>query len=453
MIGCILQKTVLRFLPTLLPVIASSAVQGAEIEVKLGVEDIGQVEKIYEEWSDSVYERPDFLDEVDHLSDSDYQEWFEQEWREFVIENPELTGGSFDHENMFRFPYLPVRLENTVISITGPIEPGDQVTFERFAVEAVQHKEESGEVDNIVVNLSSIGGDFDAALEIAQTVRERGFTTFVERGETCLSACAIIFMAGFEFGDGVDVQANRRSRFIEWPARLGFHSPYIRDDSITFSDKALEVAPASVIRKLIDDNLDQFTRGRDAVRRMIEADPGAWSQDLLLRLLLEVGQDSFVEIQTVGDVLDWEVEITNIYDRRDLRENSRVYLPDDVIELERVYNFCYNSVPHSEATMLGWHWDPAESPIYLVEGHPPINVEEKPYGYRIQFAMEMVQDSGCVLYTNEEGYVLYYSRGGASSYWRSEDEFVNDQIQYIAPHADWRAFRRDRMVGDILGVD
>lgn len=47
-----------------------------------------------------------------------------------------------------------------------------------------------------ILKLDSVGGSVTAAMAIGHLVRDRGFTTVVERGKECLSACVLILAAG-----------------------------------------------------------------------------------------------------------------------------------------------------------------------------------------------------------------------------------------------------------------
>jgi len=48
------------------------------------------------------------------------------------------------------------------------------------------------------LKLDSLGGSVTAAMAIGHLVRDRGFTTVVDRGKECLSACVLILAAGAE---------------------------------------------------------------------------------------------------------------------------------------------------------------------------------------------------------------------------------------------------------------
>jgi hypothetical protein len=61
------------------------------------------------------------------------------------------------------------------------------------------------------VSLSGNGGDVDAAMEVGRVLRRLGVSTFVARGNQCLSSCVFAFMGG-----------DRRTV----AGRIGIHRPY-----------------------------------------------------------------------------------------------------------------------------------------------------------------------------------------------------------------------------------
>jgi hypothetical protein len=85
--------------------------------------------------------------------------------------------------------------------------------------------------------LRSGGGDLQEAVKIAQFVVSQGrpaIATVVEDGQTCASACAVIFLAGNESDPGRHAHPKR---FLHPRGRLLFHSSQL--DLRRFSDKEL----------------------------------------------------------------------------------------------------------------------------------------------------------------------------------------------------------------------
>jgi hypothetical protein len=75
------------------------------------------------------------------------------------------------------------------IEISGPINPADDVTFRE-----IQSKERFSQA---TVYLNSPGGMVDSAIRMGQAIRAAEWTTSVEAGDTCASACVIIWAGGF----------------------------------------------------------------------------------------------------------------------------------------------------------------------------------------------------------------------------------------------------------------
>ncbi|MEJ6708200.1 MAG: hypothetical protein QNK92_05200 [Amylibacter sp.] len=54
-----------------------------------------------------------------------------------------------------------------------------------------------------LILLNSVGGNVSGAIRFAQYVRENEMKTWIAKGQTCASACALVFLAGIQrFGEG-----------------------------------------------------------------------------------------------------------------------------------------------------------------------------------------------------------------------------------------------------------
>lgn len=97
--------------------------------------------------------------------------------------------------------------------------------------------------------LDSAGGSFHGALKIARHVAKLGLTTMIGDGMSCLSACAIIFMAGTDYYEG----QHSKSRYLDVGGRLGFHAPrLIGPDRAPFDREDFERAYVQAIRDVSD---------------------------------------------------------------------------------------------------------------------------------------------------------------------------------------------------------
>lgn len=99
----------------------------------------------------------------------------------------------------------PLRGGATLIMIEGEITVGDD---RRFSNAAARHT-------RAVVGLKSPGGAVDPALSIGRTIHRMGYATLVY-DSTCVSACALIWVAGAE-------------RFVTTSGKIGFHAIYTQD--------------------------------------------------------------------------------------------------------------------------------------------------------------------------------------------------------------------------------
>jgi len=92
------------------------------------------------------------------------------------------------------------------IAVSGEIEPGDDAEFRAISVKR----------EHVIVILESNGGALAPALEIGKIIRLLDLPTLVMDDSTCVSSCALIWIAG-------------TTRYLAPRARLGFHASY-RDD-------------------------------------------------------------------------------------------------------------------------------------------------------------------------------------------------------------------------------
>lgn len=94
-----------------------------------------------------------------------------------------------------------------MIRIEGNIVSGD---LERFRQISLRYPK-------AVVTLNSDGGLIYPAIEIGKIIKVMGYSTIVEYKNVCLSACALIWIAGSE-------------RSLDTEGRLGFHASYRNDN-------------------------------------------------------------------------------------------------------------------------------------------------------------------------------------------------------------------------------
>ncbi|MGI3163400.1 hypothetical protein [Pseudooceanicola sp. 200-1SW] len=209
--------------------------------------------------------------------------------------------------------------------LSGPIEPGD--------LERLQHALESGSTGApAILCLDSKGGSFAEAVRIAEYI-DRRFVTMVDKDQSCLSACAIIFMSG-----GYSDVGKQAYRILRPGAQLGFHAPSITLPDTTYSKETAEQVYGTALADL--------TR---ALRGFATVKPGDQSREPILpvSLLIEMlltPPDKMMMVETVNQVARWEIELA--IQRPEIDPSQGLFL------------LCYNAV----------HWAVGEdAPAYTVE--------------------------------------------------------------------------------------
>jgi hypothetical protein len=116
-----------------------------------------------------------------------------------------------------------------LITLTGKIGEGDDKEFQSKIKGFLKAtSSDSDNRGNIVLRLqNSIGGKLPPALGIAKIIREERITTFVPKGTQCVSACAMIFLAGRR---SINFMPIRTERILEVGATVSFHGPYEEDE-------------------------------------------------------------------------------------------------------------------------------------------------------------------------------------------------------------------------------
>ena len=86
-----------------------------------------------------------------------------------------------------------VSSEEVQVFLQGSITPEDV-----YAAKEMEDLIKSGRqrIAGNAVSLSGNGGDVDAAMEVGRVLRRLGVSTFVARGNQCLSSCVFAFMGG-----------------------------------------------------------------------------------------------------------------------------------------------------------------------------------------------------------------------------------------------------------------
>lgn len=191
----------------------------------------------------------------------------------------------------------------------GPIGKGD-----------LTRAAEEGLFDGFLTRicLNSPGGSLGEVLALLEWSEraEDGFYfgTRVRSGEECLSSCAILFMFGQSFG----ANSPYPSRELEPGARLGFHSPFIRDGAAPAASDSEVFSVALQVAKLLADRSYRATTAE-----------GAALPQELLALVLGTPSAEMRYVESIG-----EAKVMNI----ELLENPEtgIVIPDNRATLDPI---------------------------------------------------------------------------------------------------------------------
>ncbi|MBO0903137.1 hypothetical protein [Jiella sonneratiae] len=142
---------------------------------------------------------------------------------------------------------MDFRIEGETIHASGTIEKGDA---DRFAATVAPR------IDGplFTVSFDSPGGSLLEGMRLGEAIHAAFAGTLVERGRSCLSACAIAFLGGKAFG----TYAHQVRREIEPGARLGYHGFFSgREDQVELVNEVLD--QSRLVNALL---LDYATRMR-----------------------------------------------------------------------------------------------------------------------------------------------------------------------------------------------
>ena len=116
-----------------------------------------------------------------------------------------VLSGQATFEQIGKNDKLLAGMGEEVVRLKGPIKEGLANEFLSTPLSS-----------RTIIELDSTGGVLTDALSIAYAINLAGATTFVPRNAECLSACALIWLAGGE-------------RVASRSARIGFHGAYVID--------------------------------------------------------------------------------------------------------------------------------------------------------------------------------------------------------------------------------
>ncbi|MEZ5844040.1 MAG: hypothetical protein R3D27_09955 [Hyphomicrobiaceae bacterium] len=154
------------------------------------------------------------------------------------------------------------------------------------------------------VCLSVSGGDFVEGIKIARHVSSMAWSTHLQDGAICQSACSWIFLAGIN----ASTAGTELSRTMHPTARLALHAPFIDVDKA----RRRLGASAPVERVVAFYGQAVAELGGQllafANHRLTTGVP-ILNPSLLAQALVKTGGD-WLEVTTTGDAMKWDIEIT-----------------------------------------------------------------------------------------------------------------------------------------------
>jgi ATP-dependent protease ClpP protease subunit len=194
-----------------------------------------------------------------------------------------------------------------IIAIKGEISAGDHLKLLK-----VLGDREGDKGYLIVLELDSPGGSFDEAIQITDVMKERYLSTRIKANSQCLSACAIIFMAGNRITSG----GPALTRELHARGTLGFHAPTIALAGGKFDGADLQAAYAAAIES-IGGKLLAVARYRD-----IGWDTPMIKSDLVNEMMLKQGSN-FYYIDTVGRAAENDIDVVGAGGPADLYQHVK----------------------------------------------------------------------------------------------------------------------------------
>lgn len=281
--------------------------------------------------------------------------------------------------------FQPILSDECKIILRGPIISGDLARLTKAVTDNKifsEHPEVqmAGDSDATLC-LDSDGGSFVEGVLIAKYVSKSGIGTVIRANEKCLSACAIIFMAGRTRGDEVD----RYNRALHHKGSLGFHRPFMElptrseykaEEILAAFDAAME-SVATLLS--LNNELGDFSNSRRLRSTLFE------------QILRHKGGDLLL-IDTVDKAGKWEIAVYGF--------SYPITIGD-----REIYNACANYITWAIGEPNGDHYDTTEREKFVAEDVPGLTVyRSTDYKlYKITPAKAGFEDVECAMYVAATG--------------------------------------------------
>jgi hypothetical protein len=179
------------------------------------------------------------------------------------------------------------------IRIDGEIEVGDH----KKLLDVLANREVQKGLP-IYLDLNSTGGNFEEAIKIAKLALDKMLSTRLGKNSECLSACAIIFMAGTRF----TTVGSSLERRMHPGAKLGFHAPTLQIPSEASNSEQISGAYDAAV-DAIGSELLALARFRGTLWNNPLMKP-----DLINEMMLRRGRNFFY-IDTIRKVIENDIEL------------------------------------------------------------------------------------------------------------------------------------------------
>lgn len=189
-----------------------------------------------------------------------------------------------------------------ILRLQGTIEKGDAKIFEEKWCQAAKKKspefnceQHSFWPESPKICLDSAGGSFTEAIKIGDRIHHF-MGTAIENGSVCLSACAIIFMAGSIYSD-IEGHPGYPVRTMQVGGKLGFHAPDLVVPEGEYTQEQVKKAYELSVKTTaeLSSRLDKFFFPLSLFTAMYSTSP-----------------NEFYYIEYVGQAAQWDISIAGV---------------------------------------------------------------------------------------------------------------------------------------------
>lgn len=203
---------------------------------------------------------------------------------------------------------------NCTIKVSGAIAEGDAARFREFLdennVDLMQPTFLSYNFSEIgpwasAVCLDSPGGSFPEAVELSNLIIDSNLVTVVAEGGQCLSACAIVFLAGTLSSSDSSGGAKIPYRVLHIEGILGFHAPYLQLPQIAS-------VPSGLVEQAYSAALESLALVSETMDGVDTYTPNGRLHRKLLLEMLRVGAEEFAFVDTIEEAGLYDINLAGL---------------------------------------------------------------------------------------------------------------------------------------------